>query len=99
MVSTPQRRRHRKDAPVIEQRDLSAAADRLARALDEISVRAGADLFDLAWGQNVKSPCKKMRLLHATQGRGNLSDTLIQQIQTLIYAKLRGSESFLPPLL
>jgi hypothetical protein len=43
MVSTPQRHQHRKDAPVKEQRILSAAGDRLTRALDEISVRAGAD--------------------------------------------------------
>jgi hypothetical protein len=43
MVSTPQRHQHRKDAPVKVQRVLSAAGDRLARALDEISVRAGAD--------------------------------------------------------
>jgi hypothetical protein len=42
MVSTPQRH-HRKDAPVKERRVLSAAGDRLAQALDEISVRAGAD--------------------------------------------------------
>src|ERR1700686_3342948 len=41
MVSTPQRHQHRKDAPVKEQRVLSAAGDRLAQALDEISVRAG----------------------------------------------------------
>src|SRR6266849_2233372 len=43
MVSTPQRHQHHRDAPVKEQRVLSAAGDRLARALDEISVRAGAD--------------------------------------------------------
>ena len=43
MVSTPERHQHRKDAPVKEQRVLSAVGDRLARALDEISVRAGAD--------------------------------------------------------
>jgi hypothetical protein len=43
MVSTPQRHRHRKDAPVKEQRVLSAAGDRLTRGLDEINVRAGAD--------------------------------------------------------
>jgi hypothetical protein len=43
MVSTPQRHQHREDAPVKEQRVLSAAGDCLARALDEISVRADAD--------------------------------------------------------
>src|SRR5467141_402196 len=48
MVSTPQRHQHRKDTPVKEQRVLSAAVDRLARALDEISVRAGADSRHMA---------------------------------------------------
>jgi hypothetical protein len=43
MVNTPQRHQHPKDAPVKEQRVLSGTGDRLARALGEISVRAGAD--------------------------------------------------------
>jgi len=59
MVSIPKRRQHRKDAPVIEQCDLSAAADRLARALDEISIRAGADLFDLGLSRTLRVLVRK----------------------------------------
>jgi hypothetical protein len=53
MVSTPQRHQHRKDAPVKEQRVLSAPGDRLPRALDKISVRAGTKMYLIVLDDNV----------------------------------------------
>src|SRR6266851_5185903 len=57
----------------------------------EVSVHAGANLFDLSHGALHRSLIGKWKLLHASQQRDNMIHALVQQEEAFVDAQLRGT--------